>query len=86
MLTPEHRCVPQNPIPPAIPFALAPARLAPIPAAAEPAPAPVSFNGQVYRNLDPALAAQLAALPPMPAPHTRRRRAVNNVPVCIMHI
>ena len=31
-------------------------------------PVPVTFNGHVYQNLPPALATQLAALPPVPVP------------------
>ena len=75
ILTPEHHRIP-NPsaAAPPIPFALAPARL---PA---PAPAPAVFNGRTYQHLDPALAAQLAALPPMPNPvHPRGRMAANAV-------
>jgi len=80
MLTPEHR---RTPIahPAAIPFALAPARLtssaapAPsVPSASASASAPVTFNNQTYHHLTPSLAAQLAALPPMPTPVRGRGR------------
>ena len=74
MLTPEHRRIPNSSAAaPPIPFALAPARL---PA---PAPATAAFNGHTYQHLDPALAAQLAALPPMPNPVHRGRMAANAV-------
>src|ERR1700759_1589084 len=78
MLTPEHRRTPiAHPAP--IPFALAPAHLT---SSATPAPsvsstsasAPVTFNNQTYHHLDPFLAAQLAALPPMPTPVRGRGR------------
>lgn len=38
-----------------------------------PVPGPVNFHGQTYHNLDPNLAARLAALTPTP-PDTRQRR------------
>jgi hypothetical protein len=80
MLTPEHRRTPiAHPAP--IPFALAPARLtssaapAPsVPSASASASAPVTFNNQTYHHLNPSLAAQLAALPPMPTPVRGRGR------------
>ena len=76
MLTPEHRRTPiTHPVP--VPFALAPARLASYatPAPSVPsAPIPVTFNNQTYHHLNPSLAAQLAALPPIPAPVRGRGR------------
>jgi hypothetical protein len=85
MLTPEHRRTPTtHPAP--IPFALAPVRLAlsATPAPSVPsAPASVTFNNQTYHHLNPSLAAQLAALPPIPAPvrgrGRGRGRATNHV-------
>jgi hypothetical protein len=76
MLTPEHRRTPiAHPAP--VPFALAPARLASYatPAPSVPsAPVPVTFNNRTYHHLNPSLAAQLAALPPIPAPVRGRGR------------
>jgi hypothetical protein len=82
MLTPEHRRTPTvHPAP--IPFALAPAHLEST-AASVPAPAPahfptvpsapVTYNNQTYHHLNPSLAAQLAALPPIPTPVRGRGR------------
>jgi hypothetical protein len=79
MLTPERRRTPTvHPAPVArpapIPFALAPARLASSAAPAPSVPTPVTFNNQTYHHLNPALAAQLAALPPIPIPVRGRGR------------
>jgi hypothetical protein len=61
MLSPQHRRTP----------VIQPLNLLAAPPA--PALAPIAFEGHVYRNLPPALAAQLAALPPMPARPVRGR-------------
>jgi hypothetical protein len=73
--------VPSAPVPVTfnapVPFALAPARLASYatPAPSVPsAPVPVTFNNRTYHHLNPSLAVQLAALPPIPAPVRGRGR------------
>lgn len=68
MLSPEHQCIPntnRDQIP--IPFALSPAHLA----TTSRNSIPVEYHGRTFTHLDPGLAAQAAALPPLPKPRQR---------------